>query len=558
MIRFEHGYKEIHYGIPFLYLHGTNYEVGLQYGNLLKNELAALHEEFEKFKTHMMENEIQYLAWYERIFANIFGSIVWNHNINSFAGKLSPGIEEQICGASEGSGLPEFFFRELQVVVDLYSTRCEAIVIRKGYHTYHGHNLDQPMPLSLISKYPVIVNYDIKGKQKYTDFGFSGLFMPTTAFNESGISLSENGNNNPLGFDKNNCTLYSEKSKLITETHNLREVDSLAQLLKFPNPLIFTISSSKEQQAEVCDFIGLLKGTTHVNGYQFVGNRTVSKDLDKKSETIYSGMFHDPCREIKFAELIDTSKPNMVDEEIGILSNNDFYHYTEFIPVYIESLHNYETDQSVVFDLADSAVYFTYYAHLAAWNRWLKYNYITHEVSIYRDADPRLNDPFLFRMNGIFEKTETYDRRDSTTVRSLVNSIIESKIENYFCLDFLSWTYRDYYRLPLEAAIYADKQIIKYPDIITGYYNKGRALEAEKKYDAAVVEYMRALESNIQSEYYQAETNEHLALIQNALGKKDLAAEFASKALEIHTQYWIPDHLEGRIQTLEKIRDKVE
>jgi tetratricopeptide (TPR) repeat protein len=122
----------------------------------------------------------------------------------------------------------------------------------------------------------------------------------------------------------------------------------------------------------------------------------------------------------------------------------------------------------------------------------------------------------------------------------------------------LSWTYRDYYRLPLEAAIYADKQIIKYPDIITGYYNKGRALEAEKKYDAAVVEYMRALESNIQSEYYQAETNEHLALIQNALGKKDLAAEFASKALEIHTQYWIPDHLEGRIQTLEKIRDKVE
>jgi len=67
---------------------------------------------------------------------------------------------------------------------------------------YHCHNLDQPMPLSLISKYPVVVNYAIKGKQKYTDFGFAACLMITTAFNESGISLSENGNNNPAEFDK--------------------------------------------------------------------------------------------------------------------------------------------------------------------------------------------------------------------------------------------------------------------------------------------------------------------------------------------------------------------
>ena len=535
-IHFKTGYKEYHYGIPFLYLQGTNYEVGLQYGTLLKNDLTAMHREFEKFKEQMMKTEIRYLPWYERMFANLFGGLVWDHKINNLADKLSPSIEEQIRGASEGSGLPESFFKEIQVVVDLYSTRCEALVIKKGTHIYHGHNLDQPMPASLISKYPTVVNYDISGKQKYTDFGFAGLFMPTTAFNESGISISENANNNPLGFEKNNCTLYSEKSKLITETHTLRDVDSIVQTLKFPNSLLYTITSCKEQQAEVCDFIGSMKGTTHVNAYQFVANRTVSKDLGKKSETIYSGMFHDQCRETKFAELIDTTKPNMVDEEIRILSNNDFYHYTEFIPVYIESLHNYETDQSVIFDLADSTIYFTYFPHFAAWNRWLKYNYITHEVSIYREADPKLNDPFLLRMNDIFKKIETYDRRDSTEIRSLVNSIIESKIENYFCLDFLSWTYRDYYRLPSESAIYADKQIEKYPDIITGYYNKGRALEAENKLEEAIDEYKLALKSKITCEYFLAETYEHLSLSNYFLGKKDLAADYAGKALAIHNQ----------------------
>jgi hypothetical protein len=555
-IHFENGYKEVHYGIPFLYLKGTDYEAGLQYGTLLKSELFSLHEEFEKFKEQMMANEIQCLPWYQRIFANMFGGMVWRHKINSYADRLSANIEDQIRGAAEGSGLPESFFREIQVIVDLYSNRCEGIVIKKGGRMVHCHNLDQPMPVSLISKYPVVVNYDIQGKQQYTDIGFFGLFTPTTAFNESGISVSENGNNNPSGFDRANCTLYSDKIKFMTETHNLREADSIANILKFPRGMIFIISSSKEKQATVYDFIGSMKGETPVGNYQFVANRTVSKELGKKSETYYSGQFHDTCREIKFDELIDTAKPNMVDEAISILSNTDFYHYTDGMPVYLESLNNYETDQSVIFDLADSTVYFTCYAHFAAWNRWLKYNYVNHQVSVYKEADPKLNDPFLAQLNDLYGKTEACDWRDSTNVRSLTTSIINSKIENFYCLDFLSRTFRDYYKLPSESMIYTDKMIKKYPDIITGYYNKGRALEAENKLEEAIAEYFHALDCKIQCEYFVAETDEHLALAHSSLGKKDIAAEYATRALAIHNQYWIPEHLKKRIQKLEKIKDK--
>jgi hypothetical protein len=555
-IHFKNGYKEYHYGIPFVYLKGTDYETGLQYGTLLKGELKEMYENFEKLKEQMMEKEIQYLPWYQRVLANLFGGMVWRHKINTYADRLPADIEDQIRGAAEGSDLPESFFREVQVIVDLYSNRCEGIVIIKEGHTYHCHNLDQPMPISLISKYPAVVNYDIKGKQKYTDIGFCGLFMPTTAFNESGISISENGNNNPFAFDKGNCTLYSDKIKFMTEAHNLKEVDSINATLKFPMGIIFTIASSKEKQAVVYDFIGSMKGTTPVSNYQFIANRTVSKDLGKKSETIYSGHFHDTCRETKFAELIDTSKPNMVDEAIRILSNTDFYHYTDGMPVYLESLHNYETDQSVIFDLADSTIYFAYYAHYAAWNRWLKYNYIARKVSIYKEADPRLNSPLLSKLNYIYGKTEACDWRDSTNVRSLVNAVIESSINNYFTLDFLSTTYLNYYHNPAQAKIYADILIEKYPDIITGYFNKGRSLEAENKYDEAIDAYIHALESKIQCEYYLAATYERLALSHYSLGKKDQAAEYATKSLDIHNQYWIPDHLKERIQRLKKIKNK--
>jgi hypothetical protein len=557
-VHFQNGYMEWHYGIPFLYLKGDDYEVGLQYGTLLKNELTAMHEMFEKFKEEMMENEIRHLPWYERIFANLFGGMVWRHKINTYADRLPADIKEQIKGAAEGSGLPISFFNEIQVLPDLYAKRCEGIVIKKGDHIYHGHNLDQPYPVSLLSKYSVVVHYNISGKTQYTNLSYAAVFSVTTAFNEYGITVSENANNNPKPFDNGNTGLYIDKNKFITQTHNLKEVDSLVRSVTLPEGLILTITSFKEKKATVYDLLGTAKGATPVNNYQFIANRTLSASLGKKSESIYSGDFHDTGREIKFAQLIDTTKPNMVDEVISILGNIDFYHYTDSVSVYYESLHNYETDQSVVFDLADSTVYFAIYPHFAAWSRWLKYNYITREVSAFKEADPRLSGPLVSKLNNIFAETESCDWRDSSSVRSLVNNVLDSHIENYFSLSFLSKTYLDYYENPSEAAKYAQKLIDKYPDIITGYFQRGRAYEEQNQYKEAIEQYQQALGCKISCEYYLAGTYEHLALSNYSLKNKDLAAEYAAKALAIHNQYWIPDHLTDKIQKLEKIKNRVE
>jgi tetratricopeptide (TPR) repeat protein len=136
-----------------------------------------------------------------------------------------------------------------------------------------------------------------------------------------------------------------------------------------------------------------------------------------------------------------------------------------------------------------------------------------------------------------------------------VNSVIESGIRNCFSLDFLSATHLNYFHSAAQAKAYADAFIERYPDVITGYYDKGRALEAENRPEEAVAEYMRALDSPIRCDYYLAETDERLALAHQALGKKDLAAGYAAKALDIHRQYWIPDRLNDRIRKLEKIKN---
>jgi hypothetical protein len=556
-VRFEHGCKEYHYGIPFVYLQGTDYEVGLQYGALLKDELREVYEEFGRYKEQMMEKEIRYLPWYQRIFANLFGGMVLRHKINNYADQLSPGMNDQLKGMAEGSNLPLSFFRDINLFADLLSRGCSAFIIKNEGRIYHCYNDDTPIP---VGKYQAIVHYSINGKTGYTSLGFIGGLVIPSGFNDSGLSFAENGNNNPKPWDKDGSNLVVDKNRLITESHNLKEVDSLVHTLLLPPPygLNLSVASAKETNGVVFDLIGKTKAINPVHNFLYVAGRTISADLGKKSESIYASTFHNTARQDKFAELIDASHHDLVKHCIDIMSNSDFYHYSDPIPVHIESIHNYQTIQSVVYDLADSSVYFAFHTNYAAWSKWLKYNYITRNVSLYKEADPRLNSAAVSALLPIHIVYGTLDRRDSTSVTTLVNNTVNSHIENYFCLELLSSIYRDYYKLPSESMIYADKLIDKYPDVITGYYNKGRAFEAEKNYDEAIAEYMRALDCKIQCEYFLAETEEHLALAQYSLGKKDIAAEYATKALDIHRQYWIPDHLNERIQKLEKIKNKVD
>jgi hypothetical protein len=104
---------------------GTDYEVGYQYGYLLKNGLKSFNEVFETLKEGFLDKEISYLPWYTRVFANIFGSMVFNHKINGYVGKLTTDVLEQIKGVSEGFGLSDSFLSSC-----MYSMICIQLVVK--------------------------------------------------------------------------------------------------------------------------------------------------------------------------------------------------------------------------------------------------------------------------------------------------------------------------------------------------------------------------------------------------------------------------------------------
>ncbi len=546
--------KDCHYGIPFLYLEGSDYEVGMQYGSLLKKELNELYIGFQDYKDKMMSREFKYLPWYKRIPAKILGPIVFKHKIKKLARKLPDDLNKQLKGMADGSGLPIRFFYEINLFGDLMGHACSSFIIKKNGKNYHFRNLDYP--LSLLANFPVVANYKITGKQQYTNIGFVAGLMITTGFNESGISFSEDSNGDPKPFEKSNSNLLLERNKIITDACTLRQVDSIVDKLKMPLAYIFTISSSKEHKANIYDVIGDEKAITPVGQYQYVANRTISKSLTKKSELIYAMGFGNIARENKFSELIDTTKENIIDHGIDILSNSDFYHYTDSLSGYGVFINNYTTLQSVAFDLSDSSVYIAYNTSFAASGRWLKYNYITRKVSVYKEPNTKNEQAIDAKFKDICNDLVNYDWRDSISTRNLVNKIESSNTEDYYFLSFLSSKYLDYYKMPSKAMIYANRLITKYPDVATGYYKKGLILERQNQYNEAIIEYKKALDCKINCDYYMALAYEHLAFTYVNLGNNDYAKEYAIKALEINNQYWIPTWFNEKIDKLNKIAKK--
>jgi len=203
--------------------------------------------------------------------------------------------------------------------------------------------------------------------------------------------------------------------------------------------------------------------------------------------------------------------------------------------------------------LSDSSVYITYNNSYAASGRWLIYNYITREVSVYKEPDTKKKQIVDTNFKDICNDLVNCDWRDSTSTRNLVNKMENSNIDNYLFLRILSGQYLDHYNKPDKAMKYANRLITVFPDVETGYYNKGLILEKQKKYNEAIIEYKKALDCKINCDYSMALAYEHLAFAYENIGSNDYAKEYAIKALEINNQYWIPTWFNERIDKLKKI-----
>ncbi len=548
--KFDKGKLEYHFGIPFLYLEGTDYEVGLQYGTLLKNELQLMaNVEMPLLKRTMIKREQQNAPFYKKPFVKPVANIIFNKKRRQIVKLLPNDIKARIKGMADGSGLSEKFFEEVFVMAD-YIAGCFSFIFNEDNRIIHARNFDSGK--ELLGENPVVVTYNITGKQKYVQLGNPSLIWSYSAVNESGISFSEESNNNPRIFEKKKRNALIEGEKVLWHAKNMKAVDSILNEFKSPNDFILNYGSAHENKAAIYDMIGgEIRAKTDVSQYMCGTGGVRSDSIAKTFETIYSARYHNISREEKFNELQNHNDTiNPIDKAITIISNTDFYNYSEKLEVYYESINNYQTTQSVVFDAKNNTVYFSYHPYFAAWGDWYKYNYKTNEVSLYKEQDERLEKPSTKSFVELCKLKNYKSWSNKKSTKNYINQLETQEVNHLFAIKDLAWYYSTKKINNLKANTYSEKLINNYPTLVYGYYYLGKSYYNQKKYDQAINILLKALKIDQNPDYYKMKIYKLLALNYSATENHEEKRKYANDALRIHTNYWQPKSVKEEIEQL--------
>ncbi|MEW6104468.1 MAG: C45 family autoproteolytic acyltransferase/hydrolase [bacterium] len=536
---FDKGYLEYKEGIPFLYLAGKPYNVGLQYGVLLKKRINEFYREVDDYKKGMLKRA----PWYKRVFARLFSNIMLNLKINSLKKGLPQGYLAQLKGLSDGSGIRLEDILFVTFFMEIIRECSSFIIQAEDGRIVQGRNFD--FNVEFLGNYPVVVDYSIENRLRCISIGFIGVFPITTGVNEKGLSYSIN-----LAGGLYSGKDYSrvlEFNRVLETCKNLAEAENLLKGFKAKEGFLLCLGSQEDKSGAIYELLGKdVVRNDMKEGSIYAANRFISRDMQKKT-SIYSMQTYNIAREDKFRELSSIDMDNTINQAICILSNTDFYQYKEEP---IPSINNFLTLQSVVIDSKNSTIYFAYATHYAGLGRFIRYNYKTYESSVYKEEDERLK---FYNIMAKWNKRErTIDWKNSALLKKLVLEIKESGIENLLTLPLLADIYIELGK-EKEAKSCIDKIIAKYPDFSLGYEYKAFFYEKKERYQSAIDCYLKALDSAILSEADRAYNTYRLAMLYKKINDLANAHHYAKLSLNLYKGYCVPHWLKKEVNELEKL-----
>ncbi len=181
---FREGEVYRHPGImPMLRVAGGHYEMGLQYGVLLRPEILDSLDAYEQLLYHFAEEEgIPFPAF------TAFVKFMSAH----IAKKLPARFRDEIRGVSNGSGVPYTSVLAVSLIYDvLEAAGCTGILMKgEGGTIIHGRNQDW-FALEALADVTVIVEHNAEGFHSVTHMDWILGMGVETGYNDQGLAFSE-------------------------------------------------------------------------------------------------------------------------------------------------------------------------------------------------------------------------------------------------------------------------------------------------------------------------------------------------------------------------------
>jgi hypothetical protein len=493
-------------GIPFIHLEGDSYEIGLQYGVLLKEEMNALYDEVDSLMSVVMANVYEVSPWYKDILMKISTPFVKKMKLESFRRRVPNDYLEQLKGMSEGSGVSVDDM--LMVVFGSDWLSCSSFIKKVDGRIIHGRNADHDV-VDFFSRYPLIAHHNKDGRYSYIDIGIVGTPFVVTGINEHGLTLSwsQATTSDSKPYDGKGTTLNF--NRILEQCRTLSDVDTLP---KNVDRFVVMIGSTVDRAGAAYDIVDQKAIRSDLrNGYLYATNRCVSQTMRREYNSIFDQDWFNSGRAYAFEEVLSADGPFTIDDGIRLLSNIHFFDYSGKVPVYEGgNINNRGTGVSTICDHQNRMVYFAYGAPYAAFSRWIAYNYETDEVSVYKGADERMRSPEFAEYVELERRWKDVDWDNNEQLRQMAREIENATVENFWTLHNSCWAWNGLGNQERAKEI-IERQIEKYPAFLSSYTNMGFLYMAQEKYDDAIAYYEKALDAPITNERKRMYCYEQLA-----------------------------------------------
>lgn len=567
---FRRGELDASGSFPVLRLRGSYYEMGLQYGVLLRGRISSIYNKNRERKKEVFSA----IPWYLKFFSSMVMAIVAGYSKKRIPRKF----RMELLGLSRGSGTA---FNDMAAAAFggvIFDAACTSVLARGESSILHGQNLDfEPCYLGA---YPVIVEYNHPDRFRYMHFGVTGVPGIFHGMNEKGIAVTVNYGDGTYN-RKNKGLPMGYKLRVILESASV--LDDVEPILRDTGPdelgWILTVSSASEKSGAVYDVFNeeivrtdfTSENCMYVLNRIFNRERTGREDLAKQYLQISRGEgIYNRARAAAAGFFLAENSIGSVDDMIKFLRNYDFYGYEKLVGSMNATIVNERTLHTIIFNHEEFSVYMASSPGYSSLGEIAKYDFNTGRLVKYMEQSPEFNsDEFTGFMEwyGRFQDTSLVSRVSRGISRrfpfirfnepdysEVVNSIDLSTYHNPRELWSLFRIWKsDKRSISFKNVLLScEKAIERYPDFAILFIIKGNIHKSLGKYSSAAESFERALHCSIISSYDKIHIYDELVFINRKLNNREKMLDSAVKNLrliESLSQEYTPGKIVAEIYT---------
>ncbi|RKE02225.1 C45 family peptidase [Marinifilum flexuosum] len=503
---FHQGSMFVKEGVPFLSVKGDSYEMGLQYGVLMNDQIMKMQVKVDSVvETYVGKFFLK--KW--------IANMVLKSKIRKIEKRMPEEFIKELEGIAEGC---ELNLREVKTMAYFpqifFEISCTSFVLKNENGIVHGRNLDWP-GIEIFTKFPLIVNYHRKGKIPTTILTFVNYPGAYTGMNHNGLSMSINMNGCPIPEGKEESDYVTSMPMPFELRYVMENADELSEVDEMLNNYsthgwFITVGSSKDQSGAMYE---LTRGECIKNRMQdnYVGvtNLAVSEKGRYEYSSINMHGESNITREDKLKELNQNiSNNNLVDKAYQMVSSTAYYelpHDTSWGC----SINNDITVKSCIMDNTRQKIYFAYGEMLAGCNQFLEYEIATQDVSVYREKQTIPDGDYL-KNRLVFKKwyRENYSRKkklEEEDYLKMIEKVNELELQPAYKYNLLSRCYINVENKE-KAIEYASKYVAEMPTFGSAYITQFTINRLSKDYEKAIQSILEMLKNahNTPSDYFWA------------------------------------------------------